>query len=165
MKAKNRNYLNLSNILLCISIVIIIIMAIYINKLSNELNSLKADIETKNASDNSSNSDSNQKNDDEEIVGIWKTFEAIDSQTGEKTQNLTKIFGSSYLSFGSTLKLNEDGTFLDSIYPITSNEVSVEGIYRIKRDLYNPGDCYILLTYTDKTEKKFILTYYVKWEI
>ena len=70
---------------------------------------------------------------------------------------MTQIFGSAYLSFGSTLKLNDDGTFLDSIYPITSNEVSVKGTFKIKRDLYE--DYYVFLTYSDETEKKFVVTY------
>ena len=171
MEARNRNGVSLTSILLCISIVIIIVMAYYIYNLNNEVTNLKEELsKTNTTSENSSNSDksdkkNNQNSDskntdiDSEIVGVWKTYDAIDSETGEIITTLSKVFGTSYLSFGSTLKLNENGTFLDSIYPITSSEVSVEGTYTVKKDLYKSGDCYIFLTYDDKTEKTLFITY------
>ena len=162
MEARNRNNTSISNILLFIAIIIIIIMSIYIYNLNNKLNNIKIISENTTKSENTiieKTTDKKNTKDDKEFFGVWKTYEAIDSNTGEIITNLSKVFGSSYLSFGSTLKLNEDGTFLDSIYPITSSEVSVEGTYKVERNLYKQGDCYIFLTYSDKTEKAFMVTY------
>ncbi len=156
MKAKNKNYFNLSNILLSVSIIIIIVMSLYIYRLNNELSNLKSSYEQTNIISDSNKSNSPKNT---ELIGLWKTYQATDSETNEIITDLTQVFGSAYLSFGSTLKLNDDGTFLDSIYPITSNEVSVKGTFKIKRDLYEQGDCYIVLTYSDETEKKFAVTY------
>ena len=156
MKAKNKNYLNLLYILLFISIIIIIIMAFHIYKLNNEISNFKKINEQIEITPDSIKTNSPKNT---ELIGLWKTFQATDSETDKIITDLTQIFGTAYLSFGSTLKLNDDGTFLDSIYPITSNEVSVKGTFKIKRDLYEDGDCYVFLTYSDETEKKFVVTY------
>ena len=162
MKARNNN-LSLSNILLCISIVIIILMGIYINNLSNELESLKQS-NLNNEIITNSNSESNKKVETEkkfndEIVGLWKTYQINDLETNNTITSLSKFFGTSYLSFGSTLKLNDDGTFLDSIYPITSSDISTEGTYKVTKDSNQSDELYIVLEYSDKTEKTFTLTY------
>jgi len=95
------------------------------------------------------NDTTNNKEDNSDIVGTWNTYQAIDAQTAEKIDDLTEIFGSSYRTYGSFLKLNNDGTFLDSIYPVTTGETSTNGTYTIEKDYYKLGDCYIFLNYSD----------------
>jgi len=136
--------------LLIIAVIVIVIMGIYIYKTTTEEtnmnNSQNTTIDANNTITNTNN-DSKENNSD--IVGTWNTYQAIDSQTAEKIDDLTTIFGSSYTSYGSYLKLNEDGTFLDSIYPITSGETSTTGTYTVEKDYYELGDCYVFLKYSD----------------
>lgn len=135
-------------ILLIILVIIMVVVGIFNSKTNpeesniNELdNSQNATIDTNNAVNNDKESN--------DIVGTWRTFQAIDSKTAEKIDNLTTIFGTSYISYGSYLELNEDGTFLDCIHPITTDETSTTGTYTIERDYYKLGDCYIFLKYSD----------------
>ena len=42
---------------------------------------------------------SKKENLNDEFIGKWQTISAINSETGEKTNNLTDVFGSSFLQF------------------------------------------------------------------
>lgn len=138
--------------LLIIAVIVIVIMGIYIYKTTTEEtnmnNSQNTTIDTNNTIVDT-NDTTNNKEDNSDIVGTWNTYQAIDAQTAEKTDDLTEIFGSSYRTYGSFLKLNNDGTFLDSIYPVTTGETSTNGTYTIEKDYYKLGDCYIFLNYSD----------------
>lgn len=115
------------------------------------------------STDKTSETESPQKpkqENNEDIIGIWKTYQAHDTQTTETIDDLTEIFGTSYISYGSYLKLNEDGTFLDAIYPVTSGEQSIEGTYKIEKNYYKEGDCYVFLNYSDGRAKTFMRIYY-----
>ncbi len=89
-----------------------------------------------------------------EFIGKWQTISAVNLETGEKTNNLTDIFGSSFLQFGSYLELKEDETFFDALIPITNGSRSNTGKYTIKRNYKEKGDCYILLDYSDGYQEK-----------
>ena len=60
-------------------------------------------------------------------VGKWNTVSAVNVKTGEKTENIRDIFGSSYSQYGSYLELKADGTFVDAIEPITDGSKSNTG--------------------------------------
>lgn len=93
----------------------------------------------------------------DDIVGKWKTYSVKDSKGNEVS--LMSFFGSSG-KYGSYLQLNEDGTFLDSIYPIMDERESNKGTYEILRDYLKIGDCYVELHYDDGKIKKFQRIYY-----
>lgn len=95
-----------------------------------------------------------KENINDEIIGKWNTVSAVNSETGEKTESLQDVFGSSYLQFGSYLELKEDGTFVDAIQPITNGSRSNTGKYTVKRDYNKQGDYYVFLSYTDGNEEK-----------
>ena len=97
--------------------------------------------------------DSNEKSNDE-IIGKWNAVSAVNSETGEKIENLRDIFGSSYSQYGSYIELKSDGTFTDAIKPITNGSKSTTGTYEIKKDYNKQGDLYVFLTYSDGTEAK-----------
>jgi len=145
-------------LLLIIAIIVIVAVGIFISKTDSEENNMNTLNNSQNTTIDSNNiinntitntniNDNNENNSD--IVGTWNTYQAIDAKTAEKIGDLTAIFGSSYTSYGSYLKLNEDGTFLDSIYPITSGETSTTGTYTVEKDYYELGDCYVFLKYSD----------------
>ena len=149
---KKGNLIKIS--LLIIAVIVIVIVGIFISKTNSEdknmntlNNSQNTTIDANNTITNTNINDNNENNSD--IVGTWNTYQAIDAKTAEKIGDLTAIFGSSYTSYGSYLKLNEDGTFLDSIYPITSGETSTTGTYTVEKDYYELGDCYVFLKYSD----------------
>lgn len=96
----------------------------------------------------------NKNNKTEEFIGKWNTVSAVNAQTGKETKNLRDLFGSSYEQFGSYLKLNKDGTFIDAIVPITDGSKSNTGKYTIKKDYLKKGDTYIILSYKDGNKKK-----------
>ncbi len=108
---------------------------------------------------------SKEENLNDEFIGKWQTISAINSETGEKTNNLTDIFGSSFLQFGSYLELKEDGTFFDAIQPITNGSRSNTGKYTIKRNYKEKGDCYIFLDYSDGYQEKLQRVYLDKSKI
>lgn len=101
----------------------------------------------------------------DEFIGKWQTISAINSETGEKTNNLTDVFGSSFLQFGSYLELKENGTFFDAIQPITNGSRSNTGKYTIKRNYKEKGDCYIFLNYSDGYQEKLQRVYLDKSKI
>lgn len=141
---KKGNLIKIS--LLVIAVIIIVIVGIFISKTNSE----ETNMNTLNNFQNTTiNNNYYIQENNNNIIGTWNTYQAIDSQTAEKIDDLTSIFGSSYASYGSYLKLNEDGTFLDSIYPITSGETSTTGTYTVEKDYYKLGDCYIFLKYSD----------------
>ena len=139
--------------LLIIAVIIIVIVGIFISKTNSEDKNMNTLNNSQNTTIDANNTITNTNNDSKEnnsdIVGTWNTYQAIDSQTAEKIDDLTEIFGSSYRTYGSFLKLNNDGTFLDSIYPVTTGETSTNGTYTIEKDYYKLGDCYIFLNYSD----------------
>lgn len=94
---------------------------------------------------------SSEKSIKKQFAGTWDTLVAIDSETDEEVE-LTDLFGSSVRSYGSSLTLNSDGTFLDAIQPVTSSEQSVTGTYTIVEDQDDPGDYWIDLSYDDGTD-------------
>ena len=94
-------------------------------------------------------SNNNKEKTNDDFIGKWNAIKAVDVKTGEETINLRDVFGSSYGEFGSYLELNEDGTFVDAIVPITDGSKSNTGKYTIERDYYKVGDTYIFLTYSD----------------
>lgn len=91
----------------------------------------------------------------DEFIGKWNTVKAVNAKTGEETNYLKDVFGSSFEHFGSYLILKEDGTFIDNIIPITDGSKSNTGTYSIKRDYNKIGDAYIFLTYSDGNKEKF----------
>ena len=145
-------------LLLIIAIIVIVTVGIFISKTDSEENNMNTLDNSQNTTTNTNNiinnsiinnNNNDNKENNSDIVGTWNTYQAIDSQTAEKIDDLTAIFGSSYASYGSYLKLNEGGTFLDSIYPITTGETSVTGTYTVEKDYYELGDCYVFLKYSD----------------
>ena len=135
-------------ILLIILVIIIIGGGIFSFKTNSKESNTKELDNSKNVTIDINNTINNGTESDD-IVGTWRTYQAIDSETAEKIDNLTTIFGTSYISYGSYLELNEDGTFLDCIYPITTDETSITGTYTIEKDYFKLGDCYIFLKYSD----------------
>ena len=105
------------------------------------------------------NSKENKKNTSNEFIGKWNTISAINSKTGDETRNLTDVFGSSYNEFGSYLELKEDGTFINSIIPITDGSKSNIGKYTIKKDYMKQGDAYVILSYSDGGEEELQRVY------
>lgn len=107
--------------------------------------------------DEISNNDINEnhkENEEDEIIGKWNTISAVNSDTGEKVENLRDIFGSSYSQYGSYFEFREDNTFIDALEPITNGNKATTGTYEVKKNYNRPGDCYIFLTYSDGTESK-----------
>ena len=98
---------------------------------------------------NSNKIEDNNTSSDDDIVGKWYTKSINDMQSGEKYDNLVDFFGTSYLHYGSYLELKKDNTFIDSISPVVENSKSVEGTYKILKDYYKIGDCYVELKYSD----------------
>lgn len=134
-------------ILLIILVIMVVVASFYFKTKLEESNVSDLD-NSQNVAIDINNTVNNDK-ESNDIVGTWRTYQAIDSKTAEKIDNLTMIFGTSYISYGSYLELNEDGTFFDCIYPITTDETSTTGTYTIERDYYKLGDCYIFLKYSD----------------
>ncbi len=94
------------------------------------------------------------KKDTDNFIGKWNTVKAINATTGEETNNLTDVFGSSFLEFGSFLELKEDGTFIDALESITDGSKSNTGSYTVKNDYLKVGDTYIFLSYDDGGETR-----------
>ena len=90
----------------------------------------------------------------DEIIGKWNTVSAVNIETGQKTENLRDVFGSSYSQYGSYLELKEDKTFIDALRPITTDNESTTGTYTIQKDENKKGDYYIYLTYNDGSKNK-----------
>ena len=91
---------------------------------------------------------------DDNVVGIWDTDRAVNSNDGTETDNLRDIFGSSYSEYGSYIEFKDDGTFVDRIQPITNGSRADSGTYKVEKDYNKPGDCYVFLTYSDGSEGK-----------
>ena len=127
-----------------------------------ENDNISIDSNKNNTINNNVNSTDIEENEEtnEDIVGIWNTYQLIKAEDGEIIQNLSSVLGTAYTQYGSYLKLNEDGTFLDAIHPITSGELSTEGTYTIEKDYYKLGDCYVFLNYSDGRTKTFMRIYY-----
>lgn len=89
-----------------------------------------------------------------EYIGKWNTYQVTDFATGETTDNLRLVFGSSYSAYGSYFELKEDGTFKDGIDPVGNGEYATDGTYEIQENYYKAGDCYIFLTYSDGTKRQ-----------
>lgn len=183
---EKKKSISLSTIFLILTLIIISVMGYFIYKLYNDnliannkveklndkINKLEETIdeleETKNNNISidsyTSNIIDNNITEDEEknkdIIGVWNTYQLIDSETGEVIQNLSNVLGTAYIQYGSYLKLNEDGTFLDAIEPVTSGELSTEGTYTIEKNYYKEGDCYVFLNYSDGRTKTFMIIYY-----
>ena len=94
-----------------------------------------------------------------EIIGRWNTYRAIEITTATEITNLAEVFGSS-IKYGSYLQLNEDGTFLDNISPVTDGSKSVKGTYIIQNNYKKLGDCYIVLNYDDGRTERLQRVYY-----
>ena len=185
---EKKKSVNLSTVFLVISLIIIAVMGYFIYKLYNdnltanenveklnektnslentinnlketEKNNISIDSEPNNIIKEDSNVIENEES-NEDIIGVWNTFQLIDVENGEIIQNLSNVLGTAYIQYGSYLKLNEDGTFLDAIYPVTSGEFSTEGTYTIAKDYYKVGDCYVFLNYSDGRTKTFMRIYY-----
>ena len=98
---------------------------------------------------NSNKVDENTTSSDDELIGKWNTVKVIDMQSGESYDNLAQFFGTSYISYGSSLELKKDGSFIDAVSPVVENTQSTEGTYEILRNYYKMGDCYVELKYSD----------------
>ena len=181
---EKKKSINLSTIFLILTLILIVVMGYFIYKLYNnnliankevenlreEISSLEEKIEELKETENDSvsiDSDINKITEEElniteneDIIGVWNTFQLIDAENGEVIQNLSSVLGTAYIQYGSYLELKEDGTFLDAIYPVTSGELSTEGTYTIAKDYYNLGDCYVFLNYSDGRTKTFMVIYY-----
>ena len=181
---EKKKSINLSTIFLILALIVIVVMGYFIYKLYNnnltankevenlreEISSLEEKIEELKETENDSvsiDSDINKITEEEpniteneDIIGVWNTFQLIDAENGEVIQNLSNVLGTAYIQYGSYLELKEDGTFLDAIYPVTSGELSTEGTYTIAKDYYKIGDCYVFLNYSDGRTKTFMVIYY-----
>ena len=102
----------------------------------------------------------NRETKNDEIVGKWNAYKAVNSNDRNETTNMRVLFGSSYEEFGSYIELKKDGSFLDAIQPITDGSKSVKGSYTIERNYYKEGDCYIFLTYSDGSKNTLQRVYY-----
>ena len=98
---------------------------------------------------NSNKVDENTTSSDDELIGKWNTVKVIDMQSGKSYDNLAQFFGTSYISYGSSLELKKDGSFIDAVSPVVENTQSTEGTYEILRNYYKNGDCYVELKYSD----------------
>lgn len=98
-----------------------------------------------------------EENASEDLTGRWDSCRAVNSETGEETRNMSDVFGSSVVQFGSFLELKDDGTFTDAINPITDGSESTTGQYTVKRDYMMVGDAYVFLTYSDGREEELQL--------
>ena len=185
---EKKKSINFSTIFLILALILIVVMGYFIYKLYNEnltankrveklneeVSNLEEKIEelketendnisidsgTNNIVEEEPNVTENEES-NEDIVGVWNTFQLIDGNNGEIIQNLSNVLGTAYIQYGSYLELKEDGTFLDAIYPVTSGELSTEGTYTIARDYYKVGDCYVFLNYSDGRTKTFMVIYY-----
>ena len=108
----------------------------------------------------SSNAITSSETEDSEIIGKWNTQKVSDLKANETYDNLKDLYGSSYLEFGSYLQLNDDGTFVDAINPVTDGSTSTEGKYKILRSYNKLGDCYVELTYSDGRTEMLQRVYY-----
>lgn len=90
-----------------------------------------------------------EDSDDSDIIGTWNTVSVMDMSTATTYDNLKDIFGTSYITYGSYLKLNDDKTFEDFTLPVTTGKTSTSGTYEILRNYYKMGDCYVQLRYSD----------------
>lgn len=108
----------------------------------------------------SSNAITSSETEDSEIIGKWNTQKVSDLKANETYDNLKDLYGSSYLEFGSYLQLNDDGTFVDAIQPVTNGSTSAEGKYKILRSYNKLGDCYVELTYSDGRTEMLQRVYY-----
>ena len=136
---KNKNFL-----LIIIAIIIVIMMFVVVKEVIL--------IANEGANKNKIFNEIQVNSDD--MIGKWNTVSAVNSIDGCETKNIKDVFGSSYLQYGSYLELNEDGTFNNAIQPITDGSKSNAGKYEIKRDYYELGDCYVILSYYDGNEEK-----------
>ena len=171
--------IRISTILLILVIILVVIIGVCIYKVQkdksdtnnssvNEATTEESELnDTNNSSVNEITTDESESNDtnnfqtesiDEEMEGKWNTYRAINSE-GED-ENLTSIFGTAYIQLGSYLQLNEDGTFLDAINPVTDGSNSVKGTYEILRNYNKIGDCYVKLNYEDGNTKILQKIYY-----
>lgn len=98
---------------------------------------------------NSNKVDENTTSSDDELIGKWNTVKVIDMQSGESYDNLAQFFGTSYISYESSLELKKDGSFIDAVFPVVENTQATEGTYEILRNYYKMGDCYVELKYSD----------------
>lgn len=115
-------------------------------------------------SNSTTSSDSNKvissETEESEIIGKWNTQKVSDLKANETYDNLKDLYGSSYLEFGSYLQLNDDGTFVNAINPVTDGSTSTEGKYKILRSYNKLGDCYVELTYSDGRTEMLQRVYY-----
>lgn len=95
------------------------------------------------------NNDYEEKSDEDSMLGTWNTVSVMDMSTAETYKNLKDIFGTSYITYGSYLKLNADKTFEDFTFPVTTGKTSTSGTYEILRNYYKMGDCYVQLKYSN----------------
>lgn len=114
-----------------------------------------ADEDKKTENETKQNTEENNKAEISKMyIGKWNSQYAVDLQ-GEKV-DLSNLLGSGYASYGSKLILNEDGTFVNEIQPIQSNEFSNTGTWEYKENLefsemIGVG---VILKYTDGREEK-----------
>lgn len=124
-------------------------------------NTTKENTTTSNSTTSSdSNKVTSSETEDSEIIGKWNTQKVSDLKANETYDNLKDLYGSSYLEFGSYLQLNDDGTFVDAINPVTNGSTSTEGKYKILRSYNKLGDCYVELTYSDGRTEMLQRVYY-----
>lgn len=125
----------------------------------NDFDNISIDSNSSQVIDEKLNITENEES-NEDVIGVWNTYQLIKAEDGEIIQNLSNVLGTAYIQYGSYLKLNEDGTFLDAIYSVTSGELSTEGTYTVAKDYYRVGDCYVFLNYLDGRTKTFMRIYY-----
>ena len=131
------------------------------NKTTTNTNTTFQNTTTSNSTTSSdSNKVTSSETEDSEIIGKWNTQKVSDLKANETYDNLKDLYGSSYLEFGSYLQLNDDGTFVDAINPVTDGSTSTEGKYKILRSYNKLGDCYVELTYSDGRTEMLQRVYY-----
>ena len=131
------------------------------NTTSTNTNTTKENTTTSSdTTSSSSNAITSSETEDSEIIGKWNTQKVSDLKANETYDNLKDLYGSSYLEFGSYLQLNDDGTFVDAINPVTDGSTSTEGKYKILRSYNKLGDCYVELTYSDGRTEMLQRVYY-----
>ena len=131
-------------------------------------NTTKENTTTSNSTTSSdSNKVTSSETEDSEIIGKWNTQKVSDLKANETYDNLKDLYGSSYLEFGSYLQLNDDGTFVDAINPVTDGSTSTVKqqinnyiLNKILRSYNKLGDCYVELTYSDGRTEMLQRVYY-----
>ncbi len=82
----------------------------------------------------------------------WFAGKIVEKETGKRV-GLEVAFGHSALDYPSYFKLNDDGTFVDSIGPVARDGYCRDGSYSLEQD--DTGIQYLFLNYEDGRKATF----------